>query len=270
MSNSSIKLQIGSMRKKKGVTQEELAKHLGVSFQAVSKWETGTTYPDITLLPLIADYFNESVDSVLGLQPVKKEPKELYDSIKNCLSNLDKDKLYTTAWNISGVLHEALTTDGWKGYAHWDTARNRLEDNSYSNWGLSMHCNDKGFTHMTSGFTIIGSMDDITIPTPEKAISIARYFEMFQDKSFMRLLLICYEFIKQKGIEKPFSHSEILDACKCSDDMANDFIKKMTSLKILNEQFSPDGLETEYYLNQGWLIIPIILLGDIFANKLNS
>lgn len=53
---------ISALRKSRGVTQETLAEALGISAQSVSKWETGTTMPDISLLPAIADYFDVSID----------------------------------------------------------------------------------------------------------------------------------------------------------------------------------------------------------------
>jgi len=51
---ATVKLKIAELRKAKGISQQDLADVLGVSFQSVSKWETGTTMPDITLLPGIA------------------------------------------------------------------------------------------------------------------------------------------------------------------------------------------------------------------------
>lgn len=45
------------LRRTKDVTQEQLAAEIGVNPQSVSKWETGNGYPDITLLPRIANYF---------------------------------------------------------------------------------------------------------------------------------------------------------------------------------------------------------------------
>lgn len=63
-------LKIAQLRKMKGVSQQELADYLGVTFQSVSKWETKSTLPDITLLPSIAEYFQVSVDEVLGLVPI--------------------------------------------------------------------------------------------------------------------------------------------------------------------------------------------------------
>lgn len=58
--------KIYKLRKEKGITQEQLANALGVSAAAVSKWETGNTYPDITLLPSLARYFDTSIDELLS------------------------------------------------------------------------------------------------------------------------------------------------------------------------------------------------------------
>ncbi len=77
-------LQIGSRiaekRKGKGITQEELANYLGVSKPAVSKWESGQSYPDILLLPELAAYFNISIDELVGYEPqmTKEEINRLY------------------------------------------------------------------------------------------------------------------------------------------------------------------------------------------------
>ena len=57
--------QIAVLRKSKGLTQGELGERLGVSFQAVSKWERGETLPDITLLPDLANILETTVDFIL-------------------------------------------------------------------------------------------------------------------------------------------------------------------------------------------------------------
>ncbi len=56
--------RIKTIRKKQGLSQEELAKHLNISFQAVSKWENNITLPDITLLPKLANFFGVSIDTL--------------------------------------------------------------------------------------------------------------------------------------------------------------------------------------------------------------
>lgn len=61
---------IAELRKNKGISQQELATVLGVAYQTVSKWETNVTFPDITLLPQLAQYFDVTVDELLGLKPL--------------------------------------------------------------------------------------------------------------------------------------------------------------------------------------------------------
>lgn len=58
---------LADLRKQKGVTQEEMANTIGTSAQAISKWERGKNYPDIELLPTIADYFYISIDSLFRI-----------------------------------------------------------------------------------------------------------------------------------------------------------------------------------------------------------
>ncbi len=70
---SKISLRIADLRKKNKVTQQELADCIGVSFQTISKWETGLSMPDITILPLLAEYFSVSTDQILGLKPLDGE-----------------------------------------------------------------------------------------------------------------------------------------------------------------------------------------------------
>ena len=64
-------LNLGSvikrLRTEQGVTQDALAEYLGISYQAVSKWETGTTLPDITLLPKLAAFFGVRIDELFSV-----------------------------------------------------------------------------------------------------------------------------------------------------------------------------------------------------------
>lgn len=75
------------------ITQEDLAERLGISFQAVSKWETNASCPDISMLPVLANFFQVTTDELLGVDLSKQ--KEKIDSIiteYDRLSNLGKEK----------------------------------------------------------------------------------------------------------------------------------------------------------------------------------
>ena len=52
------------------MTQEALAEVIGVSAQTISKWENSTTYPDVALLPVIADVFDVTIDALYGRESV--------------------------------------------------------------------------------------------------------------------------------------------------------------------------------------------------------
>ncbi|MDR0840191.1 MAG: helix-turn-helix domain-containing protein [Christensenellaceae bacterium] len=67
--NDTIGRRIAALRKQAGMTQEQLADQLGVSAQAVSKWENDISCPDISILPTLASIFHVSVDMLLGVEP---------------------------------------------------------------------------------------------------------------------------------------------------------------------------------------------------------
>ena len=71
--------KIKSLRKQKNISQEVFANYLGVSFQAVSKWETGNTMPDITMIPAIASFFGVSTDELFdfNLFEIEKQVDEI-------------------------------------------------------------------------------------------------------------------------------------------------------------------------------------------------
>ncbi len=74
---TSLGKRIQAARKRLGMTQEQLAEKLGVSGQAVSKWESDISCPDITALPVLADIFGMSVDELLRGKEKQTEAMEL-------------------------------------------------------------------------------------------------------------------------------------------------------------------------------------------------
>ena len=73
------------------MTQDELAEYLGISYQAVSKWENGNTMPDITMLPKLATFFGVSIDELFSI--------DYADELKRIDSILQRECL--TDWNYS-------------------------------------------------------------------------------------------------------------------------------------------------------------------------
>ena len=87
--------RIAHLRKEKGLTQEELAQHMGISPQAVSKWENDQTCPDISALPKLARLFGVTVDELLegreALPAVRILPPEQRRDIKDMILRVTVD-----------------------------------------------------------------------------------------------------------------------------------------------------------------------------------
>ncbi|MBQ7957646.1 MAG: helix-turn-helix transcriptional regulator [Clostridia bacterium] len=94
--------QIAALRKAKGLTQSELGDRIGVSFQAVSKWERGETLPDITLLPDLARILETTIDYILlgSEKVVEYKGRFTVTDIKNGLDCLKKSGEYLGKENI--------------------------------------------------------------------------------------------------------------------------------------------------------------------------
>ncbi len=98
-------------RKKNGLSQEELAEKIGVSRQAVSKWETGDALPEITKLKALAETFNVTVDFLLD----EEKTEFLKQSEQPSVTVLDKyaDKIDNCVDNISNKSGTFFKKYGW-------------------------------------------------------------------------------------------------------------------------------------------------------------
>ena len=114
------------LRKTHDWTQEEVAEMLHVSPQAVGKWETGKSLPDISLLPIIANLFCVSVDRLLGVDIGKRE-EEIHRILEEAEELCEKERyadavaflrsalvqypaepriMYALSWNLTGTIRE--------------------------------------------------------------------------------------------------------------------------------------------------------------------
>lgn len=94
---------IKRLRTEQGVTQDALAEYLGISYQAVSKWETGTTLPDITLLPKLAVFFGVRIDELFSVN--HEDELERIDVMLQKESMTDSNYAYAKRI-LDGILKE--------------------------------------------------------------------------------------------------------------------------------------------------------------------
>ncbi len=113
--NLNVGNKIKLLRKKRGVTQEQLSEAIGVSFQAVSKWENNIALPDITLVPALASYFGVTTD-------------DLFDfNLKEMNDNVDKICKESYKYRESDPEHgRKIIEEGLKKYPDNDILLNNL------------------------------------------------------------------------------------------------------------------------------------------------
>ena len=107
MLNLGLKLgeNLKKFRLQRELTQEQLADVLSVSAQAVSRWENGTTYPDITLLPTIASYFEITLDELMGMESWRSE-----EQLKELLGQLEENGSKGLIYENILLLRDAVKT----------------------------------------------------------------------------------------------------------------------------------------------------------------
>ena len=96
MNQQKIGSLLKTLRKEKGITQEQFAEHLGVSNRTISRWETGNNMPDISLLVEIADYFDVSILEIINgerkSETMNEEVKEVAETLSD-YATAEKEKM---------------------------------------------------------------------------------------------------------------------------------------------------------------------------------
>ena len=138
MTTIKINEQIAFLRKQKGLTQEELANALGVTNQAVSKWESAQCCPDIQLLPDLAKLFDVSVDELLGYTPVSTT-EDIVLAIRKRIESLPRGEDFDFTFRMAAALHAIIFSKGMTAdnmNPGWDT-EDAIEHAGNVEWGYS-------------------------------------------------------------------------------------------------------------------------------------
>lgn len=141
--NTTFSAQLQKLRKEHGVTQDTLAAHLGVSPQAVSKWENGS-YPDGDLLPKIADFFGVSIDYLYGrAKEDTSTVQKIIDELQNIVTDSDssKEEFFEQTLNYAWAIQLA-------GWASTRSYYDRPELDEKDTVTVSEISSKAGFTYM--------------------------------------------------------------------------------------------------------------------------
>ena len=169
-------LKIGSkikaLRKRADITQDTLSEYLGVTAQAISRWESEICYPDIEILPAIADYFGISLDELVGMDQKQKECR-----INQYIEEANREQCAGNFAKAVAVYREAVR--------HYPSSY-RLQANLASAIG----CMDNG--------------EKISVELAEEAIDICnRILDVCVDEEIRQhsLNILCWIYYRQLGDE---------------------------------------------------------------------
>ncbi|OBR66900.1 hypothetical protein A7K91_16860 [Paenibacillus oryzae] len=122
----SVGQNIKKLRDERNLTQQQLADSLGVSFQAVSKWERGTTVPDVAALPEIADYFGITIDELFkpGMTPYRNKAERLISKYESDITNSEAFELANREY-MNLISEKSATAADISSYAYLNDLRSQ-------------------------------------------------------------------------------------------------------------------------------------------------
>ena len=220
------------LRKAKGSTQEELANAVGISPQAVSKWENGST-PDTELLPAIADYFSVPIDRFFG----RTTHPNLSEAVKKYISETGIFQGFDRALNIYTALHWGLG-----GYyapeLHKDSVT-ELQDSITSHTNLSSHhFSEKGYSLFARGYGNIVTREFWESINLETAKYSRDLFALLAEPGMIEVL---FAILRRKG-NGPANFEMIKTAlvnADCSDEKIQACLDKLVEREIIISENSP-------------------------------
>ncbi len=219
MKEINISKNIADLRKKKGITQEQLAVALNISPQAVSKWETNTSQPDTQTLPLIAEFFDVSIDFLFYGQDIIYD--EIYDKafMKTCVHEQMSKESYEDAFKIFGYAHHGISKGNLFGKkSFYDEVCHISNEN-----GLSL-LSGKGYgSIITRNF--FKSINKETLDFAESILPVLAVKDC---------LLVCMAIISMSDI----SYGELKEKVSFDDERLRNALDQLIEAKLVVEKQS--------------------------------
>ncbi len=244
MRELTISKNLSCLRKKKNITQEQLATALNISPQAVSKWETDTCLPDALMLPLIADYFNVSIDYLFYGEDITYD--DIYEKNFQRIAALEQMTGFEEALRMYAPIHHGISRGNIRSN---DTMLQNYPTHLSGECGLSL-LNGKGYA----------------------ALVTRRYFENInQDTADFaeKLLLLlskdnCIKIIMAVISMSDISYNEMKELLKLNDDNLRCGIDHLISADILIETKSKHkSLGMTYQINNMYHTCLCILIATL-------
>lgn len=235
----SIGKNIAKYRKARGFTQEELGAKLGVTNQAVSKWESEVSMPDVMLLPEIADALKISLEDIYGIEKKAENAAITADEFPSfCHKKLIELFYYNTQMRFTHI--------GSSDKEQLDFQIKKLME------GCRIGClsNTQGAIVTTEDFSFIDSA--YKAPESENVIKFKDddYTLMYlTDRNFRKVFYYQYKtaFEKSKANNTEFTFDEIMNGCNLTENETAAALRLLKDIHI-NEVYTDRKTKTKKYV----------------------
>lgn len=240
--------QIASLRREKGITQEELAAALGVTNQAVSKWESGICCPDIQLLPALAAYFEVTTDRLLGCEKPDGE-EELRMQLRRLMDSLPREDVFPAAYRLAAQLHDGVCRK--MGFVPWNTDQPfSREDGAV--WGCSVCSEPEGTTIHHSGTVLMADGQFQKKPSGEDEAKIRAVLESLCRPNVLRVLFVLSSLTSEDYLNA-VTLEELAIACRLPEDRA------ASALDDIPLEYVENTVEPYFRLAGSYRHMPVLL-----------
>ena len=257
--------QIKKYRVQKRYTQEKLGNMIGVTTQAVSKWERGGT-PDAEVLPQLADALGVSIDALFG-----REEQDIQLLLSKKLSKLPDDEAYHSAFNICWSMIIGLVGDEDYAEDFMDT----FMGHSYTNREKSPDyftklVRDDGIisarlsSDLNQFYLLAGPNEGSILDHLEDMEAIRKVFALFADKNLLKI--ICYMYSQPV---MPLTLSLISQGTGLNTRDAQRYMEIICENRLANHMTiaSVDGAIESYEICREGCAIPLICFADEIAKR---
>lgn len=244
--------QILFLRKNKGITQEQLAQKLGITNQAVSKWESGQCLPDIQLLPEIAEYFNVSIDELLGRTTLKNDD-DILIILKNKIQNAEPGTEMAQLMKIVKALHAIVCVmESQKAESEFPKFEmdETIEHAICGEWGFSSITQPDIIATMKCGSVFFS--DDHKLYDESSINKISRLMKCVSDKLVLSVLFAIYDLTSMN--DNSYASSEQI--CDITD-LPLDIVESIAKVSL--SQFCIESKDKSYRIKGEYMNIPPIL-----------
>ena len=250
----SLSDNIKKLRLEKNLTQEQLATKLGISAQAVSKWETSETYPDGSLLVPLANELEVSLDVLFDNEAVTMS--DISERIINLIYNTESTERFNIARDICWQIERGLFNCRMEIEKQYDP------DEIKNQKSASYILDDNGFTIVSTGKDPFFSL----FPEPSEGYGhflndkedLQKIFAALSHTDTMNALIYLY----RKRENYVFEGSVLARDCDISDDKIDNVLDNLSRLKVIRKQILNINCEerTLYYSRPNHKLLALFIM----------